>query len=509
MIIFGKRSVKSKIVIIITLLFAFFIVTSLIYTIIKLDVQEKKEIKEYRETQKNDTEEELKSFVYMAYTVVENNYKNATDTSYLKSFYGPRLKNFINIVEEILKDKANAVSNGKLNLAQAQAQALELIGKIKYDKGAGYIWVIDSVLPNPTMILEPTMPELKDKVLTNEKFNYVSGTKKNVFTEIAKKCKNDGEGFVDYVWSHPLGDSTQAEIPKFAYSRLFEEWGWIICTGIYIDNAIKDSMEKTKSDLRRLRYANGTGYFWLNDDTEPIPKLIMNPFIPDLEGKVLTGKKYNRAFDKDYNLYKAFHDACKKTGEGFVEYKWDKPAKNELIEDAQKTSFVKFFEPFGWVIGSGVYIDDIEKEINKKVEKMRARRINLIISYLSIFTGLGTASIGFLIYILNRLFKKTKEEENIIKKENKITEDLPPDIVTEKIENEESTKQVNDPIEPFEKLLKIFMTEHTKLLAVQKTIDNNNYHNITKEVQKLVKDFEILNEKMMNEENHKKKKEEK
>ncbi len=488
---FNEIKGKSKIVIIVIILIVFFITTSLIFTIYSLDSQGKKDIKEYRNTQMEQTKEELKSFVYMAYTVVENNYKNATDKNYLEDIYGQRLKNLIDIVEEILKDKALSVKKGKISLSKAKAQSLALIKKMKYNNGIGYIWITDNTLPNPTMLLEPIVPELNGKKLDNKKFNYVAGTEKNIFTEITKICNEKDECFIDYVWTHPSEDSTHTEIPKFVYTRLFEEWGWIIGTGIYLDDAVKDSMKKSISDLRELRYAGGTGYFWLNDNTRPTPKLVMNPFIPHLEGKVLTDKKYNRAFGRDYNLYEAFLDACDKTGDGFVEYAWDKPLKNDIIENAPKLSFVKFFKPFGWVIGSGVYIDDIDKEINKKIESIEEQRVNLIINYLLIFFILGIISITTLIYILNRSFSSKKEDENNIEEE-KVTSNVAKE--EEKIEPT-NVKEQSTVIEA-EKLLKIFMEEQARLMVYHKAVDNNNYSSISKQMKKLVKNLKLLNEQV-------------
>jgi methyl-accepting chemotaxis protein len=55
-------------------------------------------------------------------------------------------------------------------------------------------------------------------------------------------------------------------------------------------------------------------------------------------------------------------DVCKKNSEGFVNYYWPKPGEAKPVP---KTSYVKLFSEWGWIIGSGIYIDDVEKELAK------------------------------------------------------------------------------------------------------------------------------------------------
>lgn len=102
--------------------------------------------------------------------------------------------------------------------------------------------------------------------------------------------------------------------------------------------------------LRSLRYS-GSEYFWINDMT---PVMIMHPFKPELEGTDLNG-----ITDPQGNhLFVEFVDTVKATGSGYVAYEWPKPG----VEAPQpKISYVTGYEPWGWVIGSGVYVDDVQK----------------------------------------------------------------------------------------------------------------------------------------------------
>ncbi len=117
--------------------------------------------------------------------------------------------------------------------------------------------------------------------------------------------------------------------------------------------------------LRRLRYDNGIGYIWINDMGRPLPHLLMHPVLPELEGKILDDPKFTYQGE---NLFQTFVNVCMRDGEGFVEYLWPKPMSDGVTEEQPKLSFVRLFRPWNWVIGNGVYIDDIERDERLRVE---------------------------------------------------------------------------------------------------------------------------------------------
>ena len=133
--------------------------------------------------------------------------------------------------------------------------------------------------------------------------------------------------------------------------------------------------------IKKLRYQEKE-YFWINDLVTPVPKMVMHPTVPALDGKVLDDKKFNCATSQQYglestpvptdgkkNLFVAFNEVVNKSGQGFVTYDWPKPkagggATDELFP---KLSYVKKFEPWGWVIGSGIYIDTVEAAVKQRM----------------------------------------------------------------------------------------------------------------------------------------------
>ncbi len=117
---------------------------------------------------------------------------------------------------------------------------------------------------------------------------------------------------------------------------------------------LEQAQSLAKDALRAARY-DGKEYFWINDFH---PKTLMHPIKPELEGKDQTG-------NKDVNgkaLYVEFVNVVRAQGAGFVDYYWSKPGSDAPVP---KLSYVKGFEPWGWIIGTGIYIDDVDAAFKK------------------------------------------------------------------------------------------------------------------------------------------------
>ncbi len=120
----------------------------------------------------------------------------------------------------------------------------------------------------------------------------------------------------------------------------------------------EQAQQQAINAVRGLRY-NQTDYFWINDLR---PVMIMHPANAKLEGQDLSAIK-----DPDgVFVFNEMLTIAKRSGAGPLEYRWPKPGSSEPVE---KTSYVKLFEPWGWIIGSGVYVDDLQNEFYAQVWK--------------------------------------------------------------------------------------------------------------------------------------------
>lgn len=113
--------------------------------------------------------------------------------------------------------------------------------------------------------------------------------------------------------------------------------------------AISSEIAQTnaKETLRAMRYGNE--YFWIHHTDL---KMLMHPFRTDLENKDIRDYKT----DKGLQLFVEMQKVIEQKGSGFYSYDWQKPGQTE---SSPKISYLKRFEPWGWVIGTGIYVDDV------------------------------------------------------------------------------------------------------------------------------------------------------
>jgi hypothetical protein len=119
---------------------------------------------------------------------------------------------------------------------------------------------------------------------------------------------------------------------------------------------LAESQTQAINHIKSLRYGQDSkDYFWINDMT---PRMVMHPYLPELDGQDLS----DYADPEGKHLFATFVDQVRKNEEGFVPYMWQWKDDPQRIVD--KLSYVKGFEPWGWIIGTGIYLDDVEKEIS-------------------------------------------------------------------------------------------------------------------------------------------------
>ena len=120
----------------------------------------------------------------------------------------------------------------------------------------------------------------------------------------------------------------------------------------------EDAKKAALAAVRGLRYS-GNEYFWVNDNA---PVMVMHPMKPELEGKPLSSSKD----PSGKALFVEMVDIVKAQGAGFLPYLWPKPGSDQPVP---KVSYVKGFAPWGWIVGSGVYVDTVNDAILQRVWK--------------------------------------------------------------------------------------------------------------------------------------------
>ncbi len=117
---------------------------------------------------------------------------------------------------------------GTLSRTAAQNAAVARIEALRYgDEGKDYFWITDL---HPRMIVHPYRPELNGQDLRD----YQDRAGKKLFVECARRVREQGQGYVDYFWQWK--DDETRVVPKLSYVQGFTPWGWVVGTGIYLED---------------------------------------------------------------------------------------------------------------------------------------------------------------------------------------------------------------------------------------------------------------------------------
>lgn len=148
-----------------------------------------------------------------------------------------------NTAWSLLEEFDNEHKKLNYSLEDAKKLAASRIEKIRYgNENKDYFWIIDM---HPTMIMHPYRSELKQTDLSD--YEDPNGVK--LFVQAAETVRLDGEGFIDYMWQWK-DDSTRI-VPKLSYVKGYEPWGWIVGTGIYLED-VQEEISTMKGRVLRI-----------------------------------------------------------------------------------------------------------------------------------------------------------------------------------------------------------------------------------------------------------------
>jgi methyl-accepting chemotaxis protein len=136
-----------------------------------------------------------------------------------------KTKNLVEVPYSIIERQYQEEKEGKISRIEAQRQAVAAIRPMRYE-GDNYFWINDE---HPTMIMHPMKPALDGTDLTSLK----DPSGKAVFMEFVKAAQAPGGDYVYYLWPKP---GTVQPVAKLSFVKRFAPWGWVIGTGIYIDD---------------------------------------------------------------------------------------------------------------------------------------------------------------------------------------------------------------------------------------------------------------------------------
>ena len=138
------------------------------------------------------------------------------------------IRELTNSACSILQEYHQDVLAGRTSMQEAQQAAAARLEFLRYGKeGKDYFWITDL---HPRMVMHPYRADLNGQDLTN----FVDPNGSHVFVEFARLAQQKNEGYFEYVWQWK--DDAERLAPKQSYVRLFQPWGWVVGTGLYLED---------------------------------------------------------------------------------------------------------------------------------------------------------------------------------------------------------------------------------------------------------------------------------
>ncbi len=199
---------------------------------------------------------------------------------------------------------------------------------------------------------------------------------KYLVREMIEVVKGAGEGFVEYTWTKP--GSEGRDFPKIAFVKLFEPLNYFIGTGEYLDDMTADIQAEVLERIGTIRYAD-SGYI----------------FIVSYDGLVLSGHPKQKNVGKnlwemeDPDGVKVIQEerrAVENRSGDFIRYRWPRPGESEA---SPKISFIKGIADWEWMVGTGVYVDEMEPVIAGMARQLRSNILQKVSLVAMVFAGLA------------------------------------------------------------------------------------------------------------------------
>jgi methyl-accepting chemotaxis protein len=131
----------------------------------------------------------------------------------------------VEVAYSVIDHYGTLAATGTLSDEEARARAMAAVAAMRYGKG-DYFWINDQ---HPRMLMHPVNAKLVGQDMTT----YADPNGTRVFMEFVELTRRSGQGSLDYMWPRP--GETKAKL-KLSYVKLYPRWGWIVGTGIWVED---------------------------------------------------------------------------------------------------------------------------------------------------------------------------------------------------------------------------------------------------------------------------------
>ena len=377
---YKNLSINKKIMSLFIIIILTVATVSLFITVNKMYLLTNSNVENFRSGIMQQKKKELKDKSEIIMGIINSYYERTSPQKMeqnIRSSLDKRMDLLFNILNQTYKKDKFSKGTYQLKL-----DLENIVKSARYGK-SGYFWINNF---NYEMVMHPIKPSLNGKVFKN--------TPKVPFVQLAadalKKCNCD-HTYIKYKFYNP---ATKKYEFKVSLVRVFKPFNWIIGTGSYISDVTPIVKKEALEAIKKTRFGK-SGYFWVNDMNY---RMIMHPIKTNFDGKVFKntpkvpfvslGVEALSKSDKNY---------------AFIKYKFYNPKTKQYEE---KLSIVTYFKPWGWVIGTGTYLQDVEDTIEQmesvqKEETKNALLTLAIVDVIVIFLAILLSYIVTKKYITN------------------------------------------------------------------------------------------------------------
>ncbi len=279
------------------------------------------------------------------------------------------------------------------SLAEIQEIIIETLRAMRFDDGNGYFFICQT---NDISILQPSLSEME-----GHHFNDIKNPEKQeTLKKISAIAIDSGEGFSEYQWNKLHERKTAKQ--KITFVKLFPIYNWVIGSGIYLEDIEKPLKAEVLKRISKIRFGK-EGYIFIN-------RLNGDALVSN--GELYSGNKklweiFYKEAEKIRKLFTMEYYAALKPEGDYIYYSWIK--LTDPNTESPKTSFIQGIPKLQWLVGAGVYLDDLEDEITLMQDNFKSKATEkTIYSALLIFVVL----LLFLL-LLNRLTRRLKTDFNL------------------------------------------------------------------------------------------------